>query len=79
MSSHCNKYPACGCSSSFGMYCQSNMPLDQIQLANAKDKIDQIDDPIAVKVPSRNKPCQCGSGKNYKNCHGKSKSIFNGK
>jgi hypothetical protein len=23
------------------------------------------------KGPSRNKPCWCGSGKNYKNCHGK--------
>lgn len=24
-----------------------------------------------IKAISRNKPCPCGSGKNYKNCHGK--------
>ena len=23
------------------------------------------------KVPGRNDPCDCGSGKKYKNCHGK--------
>ena len=25
---------------------------------------------IANKVPGRNDPCTCGSGKKYKNCHG---------
>lgn len=27
---------------------------------------------IKDKIPGRNDPCQCGSGKKYKNCHGKS-------
>ncbi|MFN3393554.1 MAG: SEC-C metal-binding domain-containing protein, partial [Candidatus Thermochlorobacter sp.] len=28
--------------------------------------------PIRVeKTPGRNDPCPCGSGKKYKNCHGK--------
>ena len=26
---------------------------------------------IAPKIPGRNDPCHCGSGKKYKNCHGK--------
>jgi preprotein translocase subunit SecA len=25
----------------------------------------------AEKKPGRNDPCPCGSGKKYKNCHGK--------
>jgi len=29
-------------------------------------------EPIRVeKAPGRNDPCPCGSGKKYKNCHGK--------
>ena len=28
---------------------------------------------ISDKIPGRNDPCQCGSGKKYKNCHGKNK------
>lgn len=26
---------------------------------------------VKPKVPGRNDPCSCGSGKKYKNCHGK--------
>lgn len=29
---------------------------------------------IAQKAPGRNDPCPCGSGKKYKNCHGKDSS-----
>jgi hypothetical protein len=28
---------------------------------------------ISDKIPGRNDPCNCGSGKKYKNCHGKKK------
>lgn len=28
---------------------------------------------VKGKVPGRNEPCPCGSGKKYKNCHGKEK------
>ncbi|MEK6615063.1 MAG: SEC-C metal-binding domain-containing protein, partial [Bacteroidota bacterium] len=27
---------------------------------------------VADKIPGRNDPCHCGSGKKFKNCHGKS-------
>lgn len=28
-------------------------------------------EPIHIKKPGRNDPCVCGSGKKYKNCHGR--------
>ena len=40
--------------------------------AAAKDTRAQQREPIRVdKAPGRNDPCPCGSGKKYKNCHGK--------
>ena len=38
------------------------------QIRNAQTKADPV-----KKIPkiSRNAPCPCGSGKKYKNCHGK--------
>ena len=31
--------------------------------------------PVHVEKVGRNDPCPCGSGKKYKNCHGKGKSF----
>lgn len=40
--------------------------------AAGRDTRQQVREPIKVdKVPGRNDPCPCGSGKKYKNCHGK--------
>lgn len=45
--------------------------------ANERDYIDPSDpiqkhEPVRVeKMPGRNEPCPCGSGKKYKQCHGK--------
>ena len=33
----------------------------------------KTDKSISFLGHSKNKPCSCGSGKNYKNCHGKQK------
>ena len=42
------------------------------QAAAGRDTRQQVREPIkADKVPGRNDPCPCGSGKKYKNCHGK--------
>jgi preprotein translocase subunit SecA len=30
-----------------------------------------IDEEVKVPRVGRNEPCPCGSGKKYKNCHGK--------
>ena len=40
--------------------------------AAQRDTRNQVREPIRVdKAPGRNDPCPCGSGKKYKNCHGK--------
>ena len=40
--------------------------------AAAHDTRNQVREPIHVeKEPGRNDPCPCGSGKKYKNCHGR--------
>jgi len=40
--------------------------------AAARDTRQQVREPIKVeKTPGRNDPCPCGSGKKYKNCHGR--------
>ena len=40
--------------------------------AAAHDTRNQVREPIRVdKEPGRNDPCPCGSGKKYKNCHGR--------
>ena len=40
--------------------------------AAARDTRQQIREPVRVeKTPGRNDPCPCGSGKKFKNCHGR--------
>jgi preprotein translocase subunit SecA len=40
--------------------------------AAQRDTRNQVREPIRVdKAPGRNDPCPCGSGKKYKNCHGR--------
>ena len=42
------------------------------QAAAQRDTREQKHEPIRVqKTPGRNDPCPCGSGKKFKNCHGK--------
>ena len=46
--------------------------LNNIRVANKNDnKKLKRDEPITKKI-GRNDPCPCGSGKKYKQCHGKS-------
>ena len=47
--------------------------MSDIQRAGNKDtREQQVTQPIHVeKTVGRNDPCPCGSGKKYKNCHGK--------
>jgi preprotein translocase subunit SecA len=59
-------------------YTESKTDLDDIhdpdqQAAAAQDtRAQQNHEPIrAQKMPGRNDPCPCGSGKKFKNCHGK--------
>jgi preprotein translocase subunit SecA len=50
----------------------NDTPKPQQQPLTRRD-IPQRTQPIkADKEPGRNDPCPCGSGKKYKNCHGKS-------
>ena len=40
--------------------------------ATSRDTRDQKREPVHVeREPGRNDPCPCGSGKKYKNCHGR--------
>lgn len=39
--------------------------IDFVEAANSSNPF------ISAKIPGRNDPCHCGSGKKYKNCHGK--------
>jgi len=44
--------------------------IDYVQQEN--EKVKSAHTPfVAPKVPGRNDPCPCGSGKKFKNCHGK--------
>ncbi len=46
-----------------------NYAVNENDLADTEEAIKQM--PIKVeKMPGRNEPCPCGSGKKYKNCHG---------
>ena len=43
-----------------------------MQQAAAQDTREQRREPVRVdKMPGRNDPCPCGSGKKFKNCHGR--------
>ena len=45
---------------------------DLLSQANSNTQERQVTQPIHVeKKVGRNDPCPCGSGKKYKNCHGK--------
>ena len=45
---------------------------DLLQKANTNTQENQVTQPIRVeKKVGRNDPCPCGSGKKYKNCHGR--------
>jgi preprotein translocase subunit SecA len=59
-------------------YTESKRDLNEIhdpeqQAAAAQDtRAQQSHEPVRVqKMPGRNDPCPCGSGKKFKNCHGK--------
>ncbi len=46
---------------------------DELEVEANEPQNDDVTQPISgVKKPKRNDPCPCGSGKKYKNCHGKS-------
>ncbi len=32
-------------------------------------------EPVHIKKPGRNAPCVCGSGKKFKNCHGRQRNA----
>ena len=45
---------------------------DMLSQANSNTQENQVTQPIRVeKKVGRNDPCPCGSGKKYKNCHGR--------
>ena len=45
---------------------------EEARQAAARDTREQAPQPIVKeKVPGRNDPCPCGSGKKFKHCHGK--------
>ena len=45
---------------------------DMLSQANSNTQENQVTQPIHVeKKVGRNDPCPCGSGKKYKNCHGR--------
>ena len=44
----------------------------QARAAHSDTRAQQPHNPIVKdKLPGRNDPCPCGSGKKFKNCHGK--------
>lgn len=52
----------------FSFRIPSTTKIDYVQEDRDKQKIGSAHKP---KKPGRNDPCPCGSGKKYKNCHGK--------
>jgi preprotein translocase subunit SecA len=47
-------------------------PEDSMQKAAQRDTRERPSQPIVKEqLPGRNDPCPCGSGKKFKNCHGK--------
>jgi preprotein translocase subunit SecA len=45
---------------------------DLLARANSNTQENQVTQPVRVeKKVGRNDPCPCGSGKKYKNCHGR--------
>ncbi len=57
----------------YSKYNTQKQDMSDIQRAGNKDtREQQVTQPIHVeKTVGRNDPCPCGSGKKYKNCHGK--------
>lgn len=54
----------------FSFRVPSTETIDYVQQYNQKEKSAHTPY-IAPKTPGRNDPCPCGSGKKFKNCHGK--------
>lgn len=54
----------------FSFRVPSTETIDYVQQDNQKEKSAHTPY-IAPKTPGRNDPCPCGSGKKFKNCHGK--------
>ena len=57
----------------YSKYNTQKQDMSDIQRAGNKDTREkQVTQPIHVeKTVGRNDPCPCGSGKKYKNCHGR--------
>lgn len=54
----------------FSFRIPSTETVDYVQ--QEKQKVKAAHTPyVAPKIPERNDPCPCGSGKKFKNCHGK--------
>ena len=54
----------------FSFRIPSTETVDYVQ--QEKQKVKAAHTPyVAPKIPKRNDPCPCGSGKKFKNCHGK--------
>ena len=49
----------------------NDSPKQQQQQQPRREPIQRVQPVRAEKKPGRNDPCPCGSGKKYKNCHGK--------
>jgi preprotein translocase subunit SecA len=56
--------------SSLGINPYAAVPASQRQLRTNRDEEGGAAKPAAASV-GRNDPCPCGSGKKYKNCHGR--------
>ena len=54
----------------FSFRVPSTETIDYVQQDNQK-RMSSHSPYIAPKAPGRNDPCPCGSGKKFKNCHGK--------
>ncbi len=50
---------------------RQNVQREQVAQGQAEQEEVQPQKPQQVKKVGRNDPCPCGSGKKYKNCHGK--------
>ncbi len=57
-----------------GHHLSGNLTIDAEKEEDIKDLTSLLTPPqpfLAEKVPGRNEPCHCGSGKKYKFCHAK--------
>lgn len=54
-----------------GWFVEVNINPDEKEDVSAVDQLLNPPEPVTVEKVGRNDPCPCGSGKKYKQCHGK--------